>query len=569
MSKYFYSGIVCFCAFLGGLMIYGEASAQYYSGQYGSPANYGCVNECNLGDHQCSGNSGRTCRNFGNCSLWDNYDACDSRCYTCGDGSCNSACGESRTSCPRDCGYETDQYGQTNYDRNYNRDYSNNYNCNNAPRVDAGENKYVNSGESVLLEGSASGDYNRVSWSCDGGRILDNASAQATWQDNNYNNYNYNGNYERSYSCTITARGNCGSDSDSMTIRVRKGYNDNYPDSSNIRVALIISPKTACAPVRGADLTATVSNYGNRNSGYTYYFDCENDGVWEKTVNTDEPSYTARDLCDYVNMASYTARVRVESQGRTVTDTDIIKADDCGYSRYRSNYQTPQYYPAQNNNYPYQVVAAGNYQVYQTPSAQIPNSQINIQKTVSNLSNGTKYGYSVAAQPRDIVSYKIIVTGVSGNTSDIVVKDSLPASLADARDLRIDGVSSNGDIAAGINIGSLGQGQTRIITFTATLADENSFIYGKTSLTNAANVYAGSASAVARATITVNRGTVAGATAVATGFTDNLFGGIGIALAGIAITMGWLLARYSKRRKMPAKELLIEKINYLKKNRLV
>ncbi len=57
------------------------------------------------GEDNCIGSTFRNyfCTGWGICSYTDTQ--CSSQCYSCGDGTCNSECGENSSSCPQDCGY--------------------------------------------------------------------------------------------------------------------------------------------------------------------------------------------------------------------------------------------------------------------------------------------------------------------------------------------------------------------------------------------------------------------------------------------------------------------------------
>ena len=66
-----------------------------------------CWDECSYqGQHQCSGTSGKTCGNYDSdsCLEWSSLQNCDTQCYSCGDGTCNSQCGETQSNCSQDCG---------------------------------------------------------------------------------------------------------------------------------------------------------------------------------------------------------------------------------------------------------------------------------------------------------------------------------------------------------------------------------------------------------------------------------------------------------------------------------
>ncbi|MFA6376133.1 MAG: hypothetical protein WCX69_01895 [Candidatus Paceibacterota bacterium] len=331
------------------------------------------------------------------------------------------------------------------------------------------------------------------------------------------------------------------------------GDGQKFTSNSNLRVALIAAPKTGCGPMYGVDLTATIYNYGSYRRDFIYYFDCENDGIWDKTVTSGETVYTANDLCTYANRAVFTARVKVDAGGRTLADTEIIKTNDCGNGNYPNYYQN-------------QYVNPGYYPSVPAPAA---NGQVSVQKLVSNLSDGTGYLASVNANPLEILSYKIIVAGVSGISRGINLVDALPAAIGNARDLRVDGASYPGNISAGINIGDLYAGQTKIVTFTATVAQASSFPYGQTALTNAATVYAGGASATARATVNVGRSGVNGATSVSTGFDANVFAQLGFAVAA-AVMLLFLLARHFLASKtLSPEDELKQKIEIAKRRELV
>jgi hypothetical protein len=391
--------------------------------------------------------------------------------------------------------------------------------------ADAGPDKNINDNEnSVRLDGSVDGNYDSLSWSCTGGDLSSSSSLRPTFYSPDYNyNYNYNNwNYDRTYTCTLTARNECGSDSDTMQVRVERD------DDQDFNVSLIARPKSDCAPLEDVDLVATVSNYGSLNydRDFTYYFDCENDGHWDKTVTTDNTSYTAANLCDYRNVGNYTARVRVERQNRTATDTEIVRAEQCGGT------------------------ATGD---------------LSITKTVSNLSLGTGYQGTVSANPLNTVAYRIAVTGIAGTADNVTVTDAVPAGIANIRDLRVDGISVGGSLSSGISLGTIVSGQTKTITYTATVANDASFVYGQTTLTNVATVTADGKSADSRAAVTVNRRAVMGATAISTGFDNQTLAGLGLGLAAAILCLAWVAKTQIIDPKRDPRQILREKIAAIRK----
>ncbi len=518
-----------------------------------------CQNECTLNQHQCSGNSGRTClQNNQGCTYWGNYQSCDSQCYSCGDGRCE--CGETRSSCPQDCGYNTptvnlDYYGEVECGQKATLHWTSNnadscsasgswsgskstsgseqvgnftgsrtftltctgsggsasdsvtiYGTADDLDVDAGPDKYIDAGESVRLDGSVDGNYDYVRWSCTGGSLSDYDILRPTYRAP----YDYDYDYSRTYTCTLTARNECGSDSDTMTVRVEYDGDDRDFD-----VALIARPKSDCAPLYDVDLIATVSNwrdydydydyygdsYYRRDQEFTYYFDCENDGSWDKTVTTDNTSYTALNLCDYHNVGSYTARVRVERGSRTATDTEIVRAESCG------------------------VTQIGN---------------VSITKTVNNVSTGTGYQGTVTANPLNTVSYRIVITGTSGTAANVTVSDAIPSGITNVRDVQVDGYSTGGNITSGISLGTITSGQTKTITYNATVANETSFVYGQTTLNNVATVTVDGKSANSSAAVQVYRRAVMGATTISTGIGSDTIIALGIALLAAIACLVWV-----------------------------
>jgi len=380
--------------------------------------------------------------------------------------------------------------------------------------VDAGPDKNVDAGQSVRLDGSVSGNYDSVSWSCTGGSLSSSSTVRPTFYTPSYS-YDY----DKTYTCTITARNECGSDSDTMRAYVGQ-------TTSDFDVSLIARPKSDCAPLRDVDLIATLSNYGGSNQNYTYYFDCENDGQWDRTITTSDTSYTALNLCHYQNVGSYTARVRVESQNRTATDTEIVRAESCGYQQ------------------------VGN---------------VSITKTVNNVSTGTGYQGTVSASPLNVVAYRIALVGTSGTAANVTVTDALPSGIANIRDLQVDGYTPSGSLSSGISLGTITSGQTKTITYTATVANEANFVYGQTTLNNVAMVTVDGKSASSNAAVVVTRRAIMGATTISTGFDNQAMAGIGVALFAALLCLAWVIKTQIIDPKHDPRQLLRDKILAIRK----
>lgn len=121
-------------------------------------------------------------------------------------------------------------------------------------------------------------------------------------------------------------------------------------------------------------------------------------------------------------------------------------------------------------------------------SAQVNNPNLNISKSVRNLSEGqASFSESVNADNADQVQFQIKITN-NGNTtlSNIFVRDNLPSGLSYINgSTRVDGLFvSDGLVSGGINIGSLNSGSIRTVVFEATVNTFN--ISGSQTLTNIA-----------------------------------------------------------------------------------
>jgi len=154
---------------------------------------------------------------------------------------------------------------------------------------------------------------------------------------------------------------------------------------------------------------------------------------------------------------------------------------------------------------------------------QLPLSPVlNISKTVRNITDNTTFQESISADPLDRIEFNILITSTgSTGAQNVTVKDSLPLHITYQNNLKINGVSSAGDILTGLNLGTISPGQSKVITFEAQVASEDKFIYGITTLTNAAIAYNVNTAKTDTAQIIVPRKAVAGAaTEVKTGIVN-------------------------------------------------
>ncbi len=193
----------------------------------------------------------------------------------------------------------------------------------------------------------------------------------------------------------------------------------------------------------------------------------------------------------------------------------------CSYGQTCSNnscittYQQPVYQP-----------------VYQ-PQYQYPTQQETLTTTemIRNLSAGNlNWTKSVSANPSDIVQFQVTIQSVVNQTvNNVMVHETFPPNLYYYNNLTVDGASVGGDITAGINIGSVTPGQTRIITYQAQVGPTQNFPYGSTILADPVNVtstdpnYLQTSTNGATIDVTKNTTPIVQPTSVSTGLTNNIF----------------------------------------------
>ncbi|MFH1036764.1 MAG: hypothetical protein V1756_01695, partial [Patescibacteria group bacterium] len=275
------------------------------------------------------------------------------------------------------------------------------------------------------------------------------------------------------------------------------------PGNSYISVDLDANPKSGCYPLNNVDLTATISTV--LSGAATYYFDCENDGNWDEVVTKLANSYTS-EVCDYSRAGTYTAKVRVDKQGYAAENTAKINvSSSCG------------------------VLGASS--IY-----------LSVNKLVKNLSDGTAFVETVAADPGEVLLFSIQISSGSYSLRDLNVRDSLPANITlTPNSLKINGVAVSGDITKGINIGNMAANDTKTLTFEATVASADKFSFGENNLINTVIVYSTEASGSDIAKILVTRKSVAGAaTGIATGLTNNIFVDSVVIPLAVALLLIWI-----------------------------
>ncbi len=379
---------------------------------------------------------------------------------------------------------------------------------------------------------TASGD-----WSGDKG------TSGSEWKNNLTEDKTYN----------ITCTGEGGSASDSVKIYVE--------EQSTLNVDLQATPDSGEAPLKDVDLEANVS--GTASGKITYRFDCTDNGTWDHIINSYSETKNIENACDYNDEGTYKARVRVEREGLTATDTDTIEvyeedktlsvhlqaipnsgtaplenvdleADVSGSASGKMTYKfdctndgTWEYTYSDTYDENFRVNNACDYDKAGTYKARVKvyrdgktttdtdsvtvgevagEVTFEIEKKVRNLTEGeTSWKKSTNASPSDKVAYRIVVYAPDDHSvSNLTVKDSLNR-MRWYGNLKIEGESSSGDIAKGITIKSIPAGDKVTITFEALLEEKEEFGYGTTDLVNAVLVYNDDYSLTDTATVFVQK----------------------------------------------------------------
>ncbi len=280
----------------------------------------------------------------------------------------------------------------------------------------------------------------------------------------------------------------------------------------SLSVEISAIPLSGKAPLNDVDLKAIVS--GTAAGDITYKFDCRNNDSWEKTETTGNTSYTAVDLCDYPSAGNYTAKFFVERENLTFQGTIDIMVTADGVA-------------------------------------------LLVEKKARNITkNQDTFKKSITADPSDNIEFQIKVTSVGKNIAeDVIVQDTLPNFLIYKGDLKIDGISSAGDILSGFEteIGDLSSGQSKTITFEAEIVSKEKFNFGMTTLINTAIVYNDKIAVTDTTTVNVKKeGTSGAATGVSTGFFDlSTLAFIITFLIGFLLTYLLLLRFYVTKHVMP------------------
>ncbi|MDD4990038.1 MAG: hypothetical protein PHW31_01885 [Candidatus Pacebacteria bacterium] len=263
--------------------------------------------------------------------------------------------------------------------------------------------------------------------------------------------------------------------------------------TNELKVTLQAIPYSGLAPLSNVSLKADVS--GGQAGDVHYWFDCVNDGSWDKEVTIYQgtnSSYTTEGLCNYPSNGVYTAKVMVARLGLSAQNTTIITVG---------------------NNQPV-IPAGGQY-------------TLSVQKTVQDLTSGTAFLDNVSANFGDELVYKIVITSSGQVTApSVYLKDTLPSGIVYLGGLTVNGAEDNRDLTNSLFLGDIPVGASKTITYHAKVNSKNYFGNVAQSLVNTALVYNGGLSITDTAKVSIGGGTGVAAsiaTDVNTGITDTLF----------------------------------------------
>jgi len=452
---------------------------------------------------------------------------------------------------------------------------------NHPPVANAGPDKDVTAGQTVILQGSGSDPDNdpiTYYWTCNGGTLSSNSVSQPTFTAPSITS-------DTSYSCTLIVGDDKGaSSSDSMLVTVRG-------QSTSFSVSLSANPNYGSSPLV-VDLTADVFGSSGATS-YIFYCNRADSGTdvytgWAyRTDNTYTDPLTIYDVCTYSIPGTYIAKViaqrgSVASEARTtITVTGAsqpttvdIRANGIGgtitipngasatISWTSSNVTSCSVSGAwtgtratSGSESTGSITSSRTYTITCTgPGGSATGSvTVNIESSaimsvieqVRNVTTNTVFGKTVNAKPAEKLEFSVRITGSSNSVvSGLNLRITMPEKLIYDGNVKIDGNATGGNVITGITLANLNPGQSTTVTFEASAAAENQFTYGVSSWIVPVTVYNTVGAMTDSATVYVNRQAVAGAaTGVTTGVASQLFDYLVIP-AAIAIILVWLSRSY-------------------------
>lgn len=366
------------------------------------------------------------------------------------------------------------------------------------PTVNAGPDLFVNSNQSITLQGSANDPDNTTLtyyWNCSGGSLSASNVIQPTFTAPNIVQYNN----QMAYLCSLTATNTSGlSATDTMTVFV------NYSGSNGSFYA----ETRSTTGISGNQ--ATLNGYfAGSGSPTTYaWFQWGTTSSYGYTTNQQQLGYSgtfSQNIANLTPGSTYHYRAVAQNNSGTVYGSDM------------------SFYPS---------IGGG----IISPT----NSTLSVSKSVINLtSRNLNWASSVNAKPGDILSFAITLQAGNQNVNNIVVRDILPAGLIYKGNLTINATLSNSDPTLGLNVGTIPANEICVIAFQAQVVSYGN--YGINTLTNTATITSNeTGTQTATATIMINNTGTLGATDIATGSTNYFLIDSFLLPMFLIIFMSWL-----------------------------